>query len=1786
MNFSWCVDKMSMEGTAEPSVSSTMSSGSQLPWHLIPQFSPGETDLTEYSRRLEFLAGIWPADFLNQLAPRAALQCKGSAFQKVVRLKPESLKTNSLDGVKLLVTTLGGVWGKTTLEDKYEKFERAIYGVSQKGDETNESYMARHEILFEDLVSQGATLSDMRAYILLRNSALASEDKKRVVIEAQGNLKYDEVTKAIRMLGARFFHEVQGHQKQVRTKTYDVNHVQEEDDQFFGDDTHYGFSVEHGDFSELAMDQFLSENDEDALIVQQFEDAILDTIQSDSEMSAFMSSYVDARRKLTEKAKFRGFWPIKSKGSGKKGKFKGSFGKGRKPLAVRIAESECRLCGQRGHWKAECPRRSQSASGSTTGGMKSQPTNMLISATDVHEEDADVFLVENLDHDEPDVFHLDQDTTPNVMHHHEHVALVCNRYLNWKPYQGSSKGNDTQFYDKVRKRLGFLCQQMSLPTIGRKPDAAKIQQSESNPSPDERSNVSPPTSVGQMPVLSKMPDASESASMTTKVSEHVSKADQAQMVLFATHQTIGILDLGASQTVMGRYQVNEFLSMLPESIRSLVFEQPVDMSFRFGNNSVVPCRVALMVPVDRFWIKIAVVETKTPFLISNNVCRSLGAVIDTTNQNIWFRELDCTMPLGLSSKRLFLIDFAELVAMRPPRLDQKGKIPPSTHENVCVCSSEEHGKTSSDATGFSTEGKSCDIDQTHPSGTMGAHEPDMNMPVFHEECGKSDSGDAGKFTCETPSSVPVPGVLSNQPTQQPDRDSSDPVPALGSHVIERSGRTFCSSSGSSEQGQQKPSAHESELRRVAEHDHLVRHRQSRHDVPRGSRKGSQILPVVPPSVGGKFQSRAPRVPVLSEHVDGTQRDRKWYRGVQEEPAAPTPASAESQWKGTWQVFDDIRTHRSRDRRGAVGSSLAERIPDATQSHGTHRSSRRYTDADCEPTAKHESDCSRGPVRLTNPAQTLMIDQVIDEYNMFMSHNGQHHKSVRSHAMPEKNWVFEEMMEFFSNHHDDPKVTRSTLDVVEVYCSADSRLTQQCQRQNLRALRFGLNQGDLSTHEGRCQLYRILKSCPKHIWMSPKCKAWCRWNQFNAQRSIEGAQKVCQAREDDEVHLLLCAALFRLQAMRGDSFHFHLEQPAGSQMLSQDCLHEIMDNSHSVRCDMCVAGKLSHPNLGLLMQKGTLITTTSSIMARFIEQFRCSHDHQHAQVAGSYVHKDGKHHRLSEYTELYTSLFCQRIVRTICASLKVCEPSTACNGLVLGTMEEESLESAAKRRRLSSKVTNPSGYPPAAIPSTGPAESLPRGSDQMVPSEPVTAADPIKQILERAMQEAPRVGKLVLERGALFDLIQQTYPDHVIRVVELCKGTDRFRKPPIQLVPLEAPLRMTLGIHRQSLEPLSETWVNWEKQSNRQMRIKSQPARLLVTVFARDKGGIKRDQLEPSATADDKFPETPVIKRAKETDERPSSAVPENSTENMNKQLQQSIIQHGSKFLALPLTYRQWISKLHHNLGHPSNRKLQNVLQQQNVDPAIVQGVEDFRCSTCVELQEPRISRPASLPEPREFNDCVGCDLVTWTSKNGKQFQFLHMIDVATNFQLAAPVFRTDAEALFESMQDFWFQWAGPCQQLVVDNMSPICSDQFAALAQGQNIHLRIIAAYAHWQNRKTERHGDIIQHMLEKFDVDKEISTDAEFRQALRLCCQAKNSMARAKGYTPEILVLGKSRKLPGGICEDILDPAKYLADAENPEGLAFRKHLELREAARKAFVQTDNSDRLRRAFLRRQRPH
>jgi len=97
-----------------------------------------------------------------------------------------------------------------------------------------------------------------------------------------------------------------------------------------------------------------------------------------------------------------------------------------------------------------------------------------------------------------------------------------------------------------------------------------------------------------------------------------------EIAMFATAQAVGILDLGASQTVMGQHQVPEFLESLPANVRKMVHERPVEMTFRFGNNSIVPCTRAMFVPVDQYWIKIAIVESRTPLLISKRASRHNG----------------------------------------------------------------------------------------------------------------------------------------------------------------------------------------------------------------------------------------------------------------------------------------------------------------------------------------------------------------------------------------------------------------------------------------------------------------------------------------------------------------------------------------------------------------------------------------------------------------------------------------------------------------------------------------------------------------------------------------------------------------------------------------------------------------------------------------------------------------------------------------------------------------------------------------------------------------------------------------------------------------------------------------------------------------------------------------------------------------------------------------------------------------------------------------------------------
>ena len=293
---------------------------SQLPWQQIPSFDPASTDLQIYSRKLKFLKDIWPQEHVAQLAPRAALQVQGAAFAKVARLDPAKLRSEA--GVKYLVEALGGQWGKLASEEKLSYFERAFYLTTQKPDESNDSYLARHDAAFEDMTTAGVTMEEVRAYVLIRQSQLPAEDRKRLVIETEGNLSYEGARKSLRLLGSKFFHELQGGAKGNRYRTYDVNTTETQEEATM-------LTSEVETLDEDAMVQYMHDaGDEDAIFILDFEDTVIETIQESPELASCYHTYLEARTRLKERAKYQGFWGVQTNFKGKSKKGKGAGGKG------------------------------------------------------------------------------------------------------------------------------------------------------------------------------------------------------------------------------------------------------------------------------------------------------------------------------------------------------------------------------------------------------------------------------------------------------------------------------------------------------------------------------------------------------------------------------------------------------------------------------------------------------------------------------------------------------------------------------------------------------------------------------------------------------------------------------------------------------------------------------------------------------------------------------------------------------------------------------------------------------------------------------------------------------------------------------------------------------------------------------------------------------------------------------------------------------------------------------------------------------------------------------------------------------------------------------------------------------------------------------------------------------------------------------------------------------------------------------------------------------------------
>ena len=467
-----------------------------------------------------------------------------------------------------------------------------MYHTTQKADESHDFFLARAEVLRSKALARKLSIADLQAFVMLRGLLLSPDEKKRVILDAEqsleGKLTVPRVREAIRLLS------MTGQKTTAKTKVYDAAtmHVEHQDDANTADGL---ITTDDGGTEEDFIEALAMEGeDENAVLVADFEALAADTIQEDSELAQAFNTYSDARRRLSEKYRNPGFWPTsrsssQNKGKGFGGKFSGQRGKGgfnpnrqRKSLQDRIMQSNCRACGRKGHWKAECPFKSSAPS--TT----SQPPSTAPTSTVITEQDALPLEFLNLPQVTPEApCPLPEEPNQTCGDQGEVSFFLNGEVTNDSTARKRLRNSLRHYRERIHSESGVVIETNSL-SDSRSRMKAWIRRSRAQLSTCEamRSDFN---ECSMHPGVANMSHHEHDVANMSHHEHDVAKPYQSHVhapmtseapVCFATHGTMAILDSGASKTVVGSDQLPSLIRSFDPSLRNQHRRSPCSITFR------------------------------------------------------------------------------------------------------------------------------------------------------------------------------------------------------------------------------------------------------------------------------------------------------------------------------------------------------------------------------------------------------------------------------------------------------------------------------------------------------------------------------------------------------------------------------------------------------------------------------------------------------------------------------------------------------------------------------------------------------------------------------------------------------------------------------------------------------------------------------------------------------------------------------------------------------------------------------------------------------------------------------------------------------------------------------------------------------------------------------------------------------------------------------------------------------------------------------------------------------
>ena len=1600
---------------------------SSLPWSAIPKFIPGTTNVQEYAQKLRFLAAMWPEEHLELLAPRAALHIEGTAFRKVSKLDPNKLKVKDVSGIALLVNTIGGSWGSTELEERYEFFEKALYGTVQKADESHDSYLSRMENNFTELLSRNTKLEEVQAYVLLRQSTLPGEDKKKILLEHSGELKYDPVVKSFRLLGSKFFHDFHANKPTSKTRVYDVNlgeHVDAEaTSSGSGNVASEGiFAAAHEEEPELDnefLDIMIAQSDQDALTIQTFENEFEEFLQETPDLCEAFTTYLDARARLLEKRRTRGFWPVgSSKGKGKSS-FKGFKGKSksksRDSLLQRIARSHCRKCGALGHWKAECPQRGphESSSGKDATSTASANVTEHVSpfVTFYADQQGDDVLT---DQDEPEAhpsvtcsffneaiftcshevccfFQIDRHDVSSDSTNHKGLPHHP-RTHRWSQHTHRLQNRMQQF---VRMHHPKTCQ-------------SSVSHSE-------------PCLSGSLRFRDgRVQDGLKKFSFGRNVSpEAFVVADQ-----LVSH---AILDTGASRCIVGDKTLDRLCQSLPDWLRKSLKIRPSQVKFRFGNNQTLTSMHQVLFPLKcppgqkMLNLAVEVVPGHTPFLFSKKAFKILGGILDTRNDVCNLSAINIQVPLALSQTGLYLLNIIDIC-----RSNDKG-----VSESVFASQSCSVGVKTEVAGEFKTTSESVSQSFTIPNikakcvSSIPFDQPKPRVFPIRRVCQQHDKhgrSHQDHSQCPGPSvdtavatgGTPVGGLCHRDGRDGPERDvnSSQSDDARTSNSPSGTGE---SGSSSTRPSQYSKCDFECEpaptIRDESQSQYWKSPEQSTVDSWRNAssiRAGmgfrGRTLCVGTNRRGarsGDAQSSACGQPdCITSSPDNyccSSPTRKFIdkgKGILSSHPNDSTSRPDRSGVGSACHFLGEEAQGQEVLRGAQGGLGILRVEPSSLHQPTSRSTRlcEVLPSSPEPLQFVGSVDFHQEVMAVREQLSSKTFRPFKSLKKTMKSIDRIRDQLENTTISSQNWT-----NLKTNRH------HKSIKLLEIYAESHSPLTTAVSDCGHRSMRFTKSDGDLSTFAGRHKLWSWIEQYePEHIWVAPECGPWGGWNRLNQQKSLQLFDHIHHQQQREMIHVKLCAQLCAYQVSKGR--HFHLEQPVGSCVPQLKVFQGIRQHTLRTIFDMCQFG-LKIPQTERFLRKKSQVFTTSQQIFVTLNNRTCKNQHVHQRIEGSHKFPGLGVQRVSRFCASYCQGFAKRIAHEICSHVH-----SAVSPEQLAYHNDEETEPPPKRLRFSTGVfkrpktehtsddrTLPNANPDAPETMAVPENPNSSGSNAVpaaLPSESAgSMTDQWSAVMVEANNVAPRVGNSRCEASSqIVQMAQRCVPDLCIQSLFVCRGTERFQAPLLAPSSRDFPIRRTISVHRQTGETFDSGNEEWHNLTRSQRIRKSIPSKMTITMFGsipiagsepRDLNRVPensnaRTEVLPSAEQD--WQPKSSAGRVLRSDQLPQVCQPDHHRSNPDLPMEgwapPPIPLHGPKYRSLDQQEKRQLVQLHKNLGHPDPSVFANHLKDQGALDHIVEAARDYVCDACVESTHTKHQRPSKLHDPKDFNDLVGILMVS------------------------------------------------------------------------------------------------------------------------------------------------------------------------------------------------------------------